>query len=186
MVYLCLLPLTIYGAVIEVTAGGTVHEPTYQFSDLSGNHMTNLTAVRDKIRASGDVETGHGNSIDDLATRLAAAEATNALVTSLQSSITSLQSSITSLQSSLDKTRNSILACWAVLPPSVTTMPSGYRYATQIECTQYFQLQFGYNPAGINRGDHAPRCYSHGWNAQGTTAYNAREGFSMYVYNSGC
>lgn len=77
LVYLCLLffqqvPHATYGAVIEVTAGGsTVHEPpTFQFSDLSGNHMSNLTAVGDKIRASGDLETGNSNSVDELATRL--------------------------------------------------------------------------------------------------------------------
>ena len=31
-------------AVIEVTAGGTVTEPTYQFSDASGNSVATFTA----------------------------------------------------------------------------------------------------------------------------------------------
>lgn len=38
---LCFLPLT-HGAVIEVTAGGTVSEPTYQFSDSSGTQLATL------------------------------------------------------------------------------------------------------------------------------------------------
>jgi len=72
------------------------------------------------------------------------------------------------------------------VPPSSTAIPSGYRFATQIECNQYFQLMFGSNPGIVDRSDHAPRCYNGGWNPQGTTAYNQREGFSMYVYHTGC
>jgi DNA-binding beta-propeller fold protein YncE len=56
------------GAVIEVTAGGRVTEPTYQFSDHSGGHLANLTANSDgDIAASGDLKTGTGSSLDALA-----------------------------------------------------------------------------------------------------------------------
>ena len=74
-------------AVIEVTAssggvGGT--EPTYQFSDLSGTSVATLTGnvsngditASGDLIASGDVKTGSGNRVNDLAARLAAAEAT--------------------------------------------------------------------------------------------------------------
>lgn len=60
------------GAVIEVTAGGTVTEPTYQFSDFIGGHLANLTANSDgDITASGDLKTGTGNGLDDLAALVA-------------------------------------------------------------------------------------------------------------------
>jgi len=71
---LCFLALG-EGAVIEVTAGGAVSEPTYQFSDSSGSSLATLTGASDKITASTDLETGSGNRVDDLAARLAAAEA---------------------------------------------------------------------------------------------------------------
>ena len=65
------------GAVIEVTAGGTVHPPTYRFSDEVGEGIANLTATSNgSITASGDLRTGAGNGMDDLATRLAVAEST--------------------------------------------------------------------------------------------------------------
>ena len=50
---------------------------------LNGNHMANLTAVGDKIRVSGDLETGNGNRVDDLASRLQSAEATITTLSSL-------------------------------------------------------------------------------------------------------
>ena len=71
----CLVTLS-EAAVIEVTAGGAVSEPTYQFSDSSGSSLARFTGSGTKITASTDLETGNGNSVDDLATRLAAAEAT--------------------------------------------------------------------------------------------------------------
>jgi hypothetical protein len=84
---LYILAAVVEGAVIEVTAGGDVTEPTYQFSDDSGAHLVNLTGSADKIKASGDLETGSGNSLDalntlatQLAARLAAAEASIALL----------------------------------------------------------------------------------------------------------
>ena len=58
------------GAVIEVTAGGQVTEPTYQFSDVSGAHLVNLTGSADKVKASGDMETGSGNSVNTMAAEL--------------------------------------------------------------------------------------------------------------------
>lgn len=60
------------GAVIEVTAGGKVVEPTYQFSDISGAHLVNLTGSADKVKASGDMETGSGNSVNTMAAELSA------------------------------------------------------------------------------------------------------------------
>eukprot|EP00966_Prymnesium_polylepis_P017302 398993-Prymnesium_polylepis.1 len=70
-------------AVIEVTAGGDVSDPTYQLSDAQGHNLANLTATSVKVKASVDVEKGSGNSLDDLATRLAAAEATIAALTAV-------------------------------------------------------------------------------------------------------
>lgn len=58
-------------AVIEVTAGGTVTEPTYQFSDASGSSVATFTAdvTNGKITASGvleasDVQTTSGASLN--------------------------------------------------------------------------------------------------------------------------
>ena len=74
--FACALALTglfmpaavVKGAVIEVTAGGTVNEPTYKFSDHSGGHLANLTSNSDgDIAASGDLKTGSGSSLDALA-----------------------------------------------------------------------------------------------------------------------
>jgi hypothetical protein len=81
MCFLALLPSTL-GAVIEVTAGGEQADPTYLFSDEGGNGLANLTANSDgAITASGDLKTGTGTRVNDLATRLAAAEATIAGLT---------------------------------------------------------------------------------------------------------
>jgi len=76
---LCFLPVT-HGAVIEVTAGGTISEPTYQFSDSSGNNVAMIKAdVSDGSLTAGnpsggrvqmkaqDFVTTSGNSIDGLA-----------------------------------------------------------------------------------------------------------------------
>ena len=59
------------GAVIEVTAGGSISEPTYMFSDASGNPVATLVAnVTDgKITASAvlrapDVQTSSGASLN--------------------------------------------------------------------------------------------------------------------------
>ena len=58
-------------AVIEVTAGGNVAAPTYQFSDLSGNPVAMFTAdvTNGKITTSGvleasDVQTASGASLN--------------------------------------------------------------------------------------------------------------------------
>jgi len=70
----------VHSAVIEVTAGGGT-APTYQFSGDSAEQLANFTANADgSIAASGilhvtDLVTGSNNRVDDLATRLAAAEA---------------------------------------------------------------------------------------------------------------
>ena len=59
------------GAVIQVTAGGSISEPTYMFSDASGNPVATLVAnVTDgKITASGvlrapDLQTSSGASLN--------------------------------------------------------------------------------------------------------------------------
>lgn len=79
---LCFLSTQGWSAVIEVTAGGSINDPTYRFSDEYGQHLANLTATNGMVTSSGDLETGTGNSVNNLATRLAAAEAT---ITSLTS-----------------------------------------------------------------------------------------------------
>ena len=82
---LLLTPSAVTGAMIEVTAGGAVGDATYQFSDLAGSPLANFSATSsDKITASADLETGSGNRVDDLASRLAAAEAT---IASLQTAL---------------------------------------------------------------------------------------------------
>ena len=75
-------------AIIEVTAssgggGFSATEPTYQFSDLSGTPVATLigNVSNGDITASGDLKTGTGNGMDDLASRLATAEATIANLT---------------------------------------------------------------------------------------------------------
>jgi len=83
------------GAVIEVTAGGSVTNPTYQFSDEGGVHLANMTASASSIVASTDLETGRGNRVDDLADQLAAAQAT---IASLNSTIASFASSLEAIR----------------------------------------------------------------------------------------
>jgi hypothetical protein len=73
---LALLPLHVRSAVIEVTACGVVSEPTYWFSDATGSPMATLTGSSSAVTSSVDLATGSGNSVNDLAARLAAAEAT--------------------------------------------------------------------------------------------------------------
>ena len=80
---LMMIPQAVESAVIEVTAGGAVEEPTYLFTE-SDVVAANLTARNGTIKASGDLETGSGNRVDDLASRLAAAEAT---IASLQTAL---------------------------------------------------------------------------------------------------
>jgi hypothetical protein len=81
LVHALSMPL-VWGAIIEVTAGGEVSDPTYQFTGWQGEHLANWTAINGTITASGDVKTGNGNRVDDMAARLAAAEATIASLTS--------------------------------------------------------------------------------------------------------
>ena len=67
----------VYSAVIEVTAGGAVKEPTYLFTGFNGP-VANLSLSSQSngtIKASGDLQTGNDNSVDELAARLALAEA---------------------------------------------------------------------------------------------------------------
>jgi hypothetical protein len=62
-------------AVIQVTAGGVGGTaPTYMFSDLSGTPVATLTGnvSNGDITASGDLKTGNGHSIDDLAAHVGA------------------------------------------------------------------------------------------------------------------
>ena len=71
---LMMIPQAVESAVIEVTAGGNVKEPTYLFTEEHGI-AANLTARNGTIKASGDLETGSGVSLVDLAARLVAVEA---------------------------------------------------------------------------------------------------------------
>jgi len=73
---LCFLLLSTNAAVIEVTAGGEVSEPTYRFSDASGNALATLVGNSTALSASADVVTGNGNSVDELATAMTSLQAT--------------------------------------------------------------------------------------------------------------
>ena len=97
---LCILGVGfLSAAVIEVTEGGGVHDATYKFSDSVGSEMATLKGNSSAVTCSTDVVTGSGNSVDalanmvnDLATRLSAAEATistmqTALAAKLDSSV---------------------------------------------------------------------------------------------------
>jgi len=71
------------GAVIEVTAGGDVTVPTYQFSDMSGNSVATLTAdvTNGKITASSvlealDVQTTSGTTLSGVDSALATKQST--------------------------------------------------------------------------------------------------------------
>ena len=63
-------------AVVEVTAGGHVNEPTYMFSDITGFPLATLKGSSTALTASTDVVTGNGNSVDTLATTIATLQAT--------------------------------------------------------------------------------------------------------------
>ena len=91
-----------WSAVIEVTAGGSINDPTcYRFSDEDGGHLANLTATNGMVKSSGDLETGTGNSVNNLATRLAAAEATIATVAAQAETIATLNTTVTALLTAL-------------------------------------------------------------------------------------
>ena len=48
--------------------------PTFQFSDLQGSHLANLSADSEgRVQASGDLVAGNGASLENLASQLAAA-----------------------------------------------------------------------------------------------------------------
>jgi hypothetical protein len=68
---LFIFPSVIFGAVIEVTAGGSTSDPTYRFSDSSGNSLSTLVGSATMISASADLQTGNGNSIDTMAAQIA-------------------------------------------------------------------------------------------------------------------
>ena len=109
------------GAVIEVTAGGAVTNPTYQFSDLGGVHLANMTASASSIVASTDLETGRGNRVDDLADQLAAAQAT----------IASLNSTIASFASSLEAIRIKGIYGFSATLPGVAISGTNLYYITR-------------------------------------------------------
>ena len=109
------------GAVIEVTAGGSVTNPTYQFSDLGGMHLANMTASASSIVASTDLETGRGNRVDDLADQLAAAQAT----------IASLNNTIASFASSLEAIRIKGIYGFSATLPGVAISGTNLYYITR-------------------------------------------------------
>jgi len=85
-------------AVIEVTAGGDVHEPTYQFSDVTGP-VANLTSGSSgTIKASGDLESGSGVSLEAMARLLDAAlvriQAAEYTIAQLNATVISLQGQV--------------------------------------------------------------------------------------------
>ena len=83
IVFLCVFFRSARGAIIQITAGGGIENPTVQFTGWQGEQLANLSSDSSTITASGDLETGSGNRVDDLAarvddltSRLASAEAT--------------------------------------------------------------------------------------------------------------
>ena len=102
---LSFLLLSTHAAVIEVTAGGKVSEPTYMFSDASGNALATLVGNSTALSASADVVTGNGNSVDELATAMASLQATiaqlNATVAQLATRLELAEDTIASLQTAL-------------------------------------------------------------------------------------
>ena len=119
------------GAVIEVTAGGSVTNPTYQFSDLGGMHLANMTASASSIVASTDLETGRGNRVDDLADQLAAAQAT----------IASLNNTIASFASSLEAIRIKGIYGHSATLPGVAISGTNLYYITRERgamCKHYY------------------------------------------------
>ena len=109
---LSFLLLSTHAAVIEVTAGGKVSEPTYMFSDASGNALATLVGNSTALSASADLVTGNGNSVDELATAMASLQATiaqlNATVAQLDAKVNSsatrlelAEATIASLQTAL-------------------------------------------------------------------------------------
>jgi hypothetical protein len=119
------------GAVIEVTAGGAVTNPTYQFSDLGGVHLANMTASASSIVASTDLETGRGNRVDDLADQLAAAQAT----------IASLNNTIASFASSLEAIRIKGIYGHSATLPGVAISGTNLYYITRERgamCKHYY------------------------------------------------
>ena len=97
--------LSTNAAVIEVTAGGEVSEPTYRFSDASGNALATLVGNSTALSASADVVTGNGNSVDELATAMASLQAIiaqlNATVAQLDARLELAEAAISTLQTAL-------------------------------------------------------------------------------------
>ena len=102
---LSFLLLSTNAAVIEVTAGGEVSEPTYRFSDASGNALATLVGNSTALSASADVVTGNGNSVDELATAMASLQAIiaqlNATVAQLDARLELAEAAISTLQTAL-------------------------------------------------------------------------------------
>ena len=89
-VMLALVILCVNAAVIEVTAGGETHAPTYKFSNSVGTESATLTGnvANGDITASADLKStlaGSENSLNDVATRLELAEAA---ISTLQTALT--------------------------------------------------------------------------------------------------
>ena len=102
---LSFLLLSTHAAVIEVTAGGKVSEPTYMFSDASGNALATLVGNSTALSASADLVTGNGNSVDELATAMASLQAIiaqlNATVAQLDARLELAEAAISTLQTAL-------------------------------------------------------------------------------------
>ena len=91
--------LSTNAAVIEVTAGGEVSEPTYRFSDASGNALATLVGNSTALSASADLVTGNGNSVDELATAMASLQA---ILAQLNATVAQLDAQVTSLATRLE------------------------------------------------------------------------------------
>ena len=124
--YLLLMLVPCVGsAVIEVTAGGAVHEPTFRFTDSSGP-IANLTSrSTGTIKASGDVESGSGASLEAMATQLAAAEA---MIAQLNATVAQLDAQVTSSATRLELAEATIASLQTALAAKLDATTAATTY----------------------------------------------------------
>ena len=134
-------------AVIEVTAGGIVVDPTYMWSDAHGSMLANMTADAGGVLiASGDVKTGGGASVNDLATRFAASEST---ISSLQ---TLLQTTTTMVYADPNHQAWDGNTLYFVVRVAQVPCPTGSSPVTEAECTSLAAADS--NVRGLPLGDY--------------------------------
>lgn len=146
----CVAPARL--AVIEVTQsapGSTTEDAVFRFLDVTGVRLANLTGSSSSIRASVDVETASGSSLDATASAIPALRAAlqmqnttlqtqiSAVLTTLQMSNTALQEQVTALQSQNTALQSQVVALQAVPPaPEPLPIPSLPRWI-RVSHTEY-------------------------------------------------